>query len=83
MRQVGRPRPNFAARCWPDGPPQYDVTGVPLCSPDAVNPSDGRKSFPSGVLPCRPCTLETALRCMLCLVRSLSLHAECRTSPPL
>ncbi|KAK9837235.1 hypothetical protein WJX81_000517 [Elliptochloris bilobata] len=45
---VARPRPNFAARCWPDGMPQYDAAGVPLCAPGAVNPSEGRKSFPSG-----------------------------------
>lgn len=46
---VGRPRPNFVERCWPGGgAPVFDATGVPVCSPGAVRPSEGRKSFPSG-----------------------------------
>lgn len=46
---VGRPRPNFVARCWPGGAaPAFDAGGVPLCAPGAVGPLEGRKSFPSG-----------------------------------
>lgn len=46
---VGRPRPNFVARCWPDGAPvAFDADGVPACAPGAVGPLEGRKSFPSG-----------------------------------
>eukprot|EP00891_Asterochloris_glomerata_P008515 jgi/Astpho2/8515/Aster-x1528 len=45
---VGRPRPNFVERCWPDGKLQFDTAGVPLCAANAINPAEGRKSFPSG-----------------------------------
>jgi membrane-associated phospholipid phosphatase len=44
---VGRPRPNFAARCWPDGV-RVGVPGVPVCSGEAHSVREGRKSFPSG-----------------------------------
>ena len=47
--QVGRPRPNFGALCWPEGNFAWDEnTGLALCSKDAKNPAEGRKSFPSG-----------------------------------
>lgn len=47
--QVGRPRPNFVALCWPDGAVVWDPdTGLAACSPNAMNPAEGRKSFPSG-----------------------------------
>ncbi|DBA69974.1 TPA: hypothetical protein ACH3X2_012463 [Trebouxia sp. C0005] len=46
---VGRPRPNFAERCWPGGQShQYSSVGVPQCSSNSVDPAEGRKSFPSG-----------------------------------
>ena len=46
---VGRPRPNFAARCWPGGAaPAFDASGIAVCAPGAVRPLEGRKSFPSG-----------------------------------
>jgi len=47
---VGRPRPNFAARCWPDDPlaPRFDERGVPICAANAVGPLEARKSWPSG-----------------------------------
>lgn len=49
LLQVGRPRPNFAERCWPGGQtPEYNEAGIPLCASNSVNPSEGRKSFPSG-----------------------------------
>ena len=51
--QVGRPRPNFVALCWPDGNAAWDEnTGLALCSKDAKNPAEGRKSFPSGASAC-------------------------------
>ena len=45
---VGRPRPNFAARCWPDSPPRFDDRGVPICAANAAGPLEARKSWPSG-----------------------------------
>ena len=47
--QVGRHRPDFVARCWPNGKvPSFKPDGRPDCSEDAINPDEGRKSFPSG-----------------------------------
>ena len=46
---VGAFRPDFAARCWPDGKITWASHGVPDCRP--THPRDvmeGRKSFPSG-----------------------------------
>ncbi|GAB4823961.1 hypothetical protein N2152v2_011007 [Parachlorella kessleri] len=46
---VGRHRPSFVARCWPSGGvPVFDPDGRPKCADDAVDPDEGRKSFPSG-----------------------------------
>ncbi|KAK9799711.1 hypothetical protein WJX73_001576 [Symbiochloris irregularis] len=46
---VGRPRPSFMQRCWPgDQTPVFRDGGYAECAPDAVDPSEGRKSFPSG-----------------------------------
>lgn len=46
---VGRPRPHFVERCWPGGvTPAFTSTGRPLCAPDATDPVEGLKSFPSG-----------------------------------
>ncbi len=37
------------ALCWPDGAVVWDPdTGLAACSPNAINPGEGRKSFPSG-----------------------------------
>uniref|UniRef100_A0ACD5VJW6 Uncharacterized protein n=1 Tax=Avena sativa TaxID=4498 RepID=A0ACD5VJW6_AVESA len=46
---VGRPRPDFFWRCFPDGVPAYDnfTTGV-LCHGKASDIKEGHKSFPSG-----------------------------------
>lgn len=44
---IGRPRPNFVARCWPDGQIR-GIPGVPECSGDPHAAKEGRKSFPSG-----------------------------------
>ena len=46
---VGAFRPDFVARCWPDGEITWASHGVPDCRP--TRPRDvmeGRKSFPSG-----------------------------------
>lgn len=46
---VGRHRPDFVARCWPgDVVPKFKLDGRPDCADNAVNPDEGRKSFPSG-----------------------------------
>ena len=47
--QVGRPRPHFVNRCWPNGArPVFAPDGTPLCADGAINPEEGIKSFPSG-----------------------------------
>ena len=47
--QVGRPRPDFMARCWPDGAAvKWNSDGTPACGSGAIRPDEGRKSFPSG-----------------------------------
>ncbi|KAK3163837.1 hypothetical protein QOZ80_1AG0008960 [Eleusine coracana subsp. coracana] len=46
---VGRPRPDFFWRCFPDGKQLYDqVTGEVICHGEKSFLADGRKSFPSG-----------------------------------
>lgn len=45
----GRPRPSFAARCWPGGQAPAGLPGVPACAAgDPKLVREGRKSFPSG-----------------------------------
>ncbi|KAH6801794.1 lipid phosphate phosphatase 3 [Perilla frutescens var. frutescens] len=46
---VGRPRPNFYYRCFPNGIPIFDPTnGDVLCTGDPKLIKEGYKSFPSG-----------------------------------
>ena len=51
LLQVGRPRPNFVALCWPEGDVTWDAnSGLAVCSKGAKMAAEGRKSFPSGGL---------------------------------
>ncbi|KAK3138091.1 hypothetical protein QOZ80_5AG0364390 [Eleusine coracana subsp. coracana] len=46
---VGRPRPNFFWRCFPDGIGNYDkITRRVICHGDSGEIKEGHKSFPSG-----------------------------------
>ncbi|XP_073117553.1 putative lipid phosphate phosphatase 3, chloroplastic isoform X2 [Elaeis guineensis] len=50
---VGRPRPDFYWRCFPDGKELYDrVTGNVICHGERSLLKDGHKSFPSGHTSC-------------------------------
>jgi membrane-associated phospholipid phosphatase len=45
---VGRPRPDFFWRCFPDGVQVYDRLGGVVCHGKASDIKEGHKSFPSG-----------------------------------
>ncbi|KAI4313881.1 hypothetical protein L6164_026827 [Bauhinia variegata] len=45
---VGRPRPDFFWRCFPDGVEVYDKWGDVVCHGKASDIKEGHKSFPSG-----------------------------------
>ncbi|XP_059644874.1 putative lipid phosphate phosphatase 3, chloroplastic [Cornus florida] len=45
---VGRPKPDFFWRCFPDGKDMYDQWGKVICHGDKYIIKQGHKSFPSG-----------------------------------
>ncbi|KAL5745071.1 hypothetical protein ACOSP7_026217 [Xanthoceras sorbifolium] len=49
---VGRPRPDFFWRCFPDGKDVYDELGDVICHGKASDIKEGHKSFPSGHTSC-------------------------------
>ena len=85
--QVGRPRPNFMSRCFPEAVAEpVFVMGVPQCQAGNVHANtEGRKSFPSGrpgnfavrpAMPVLPATMPSPALRLLVLHTWMLAHAS-------